>query len=101
MDGAWWSAVRLEVDGFALDSNSVPEFDTVTVEGRAARARPDDVPAGSGVEVWPDGVATTVISIPIASINGTAERLPQGDGVGPAAITLDDGPPASAASGND
>jgi len=69
--------VRLEVDGFALDSNSVPEFDTVTVEGRAARARPDDVPAGSGVEVWPDGVATTVISIPIRRLYGTAERLTQ------------------------
>jgi len=93
--------VTLEVDGFAPYSNGVTEFETVTVAGRATRARPNDAPDGSGCEVWPDGVATTVISIPIASINGTAERLPQGDGVGPAAITLDDGPPASAASGND
>jgi hypothetical protein len=69
--------VRLEVDGFALDSNGVPEFDTVTVEGRATRARPEDAPVGPDCTVWPDGVATTVISIAIRSLYGTAERLPQ------------------------
>lgn len=67
--------VTLAVDGFAPDSNG--EFETVTVAGRAARARPDDAPHGSGCEMWPEGVATTVITIPIRSLNGTAERLPQ------------------------
>jgi len=67
--------VSLAVGGFAPDSNG--DFETVTVAGRAARARPDDAPDGSGCEVWPDGVATIVITIPIRKLSGTAERLPQ------------------------
>jgi hypothetical protein len=66
--------VTLEVDGFAPNPNGITEFETVTVAGRASRARPDDAP--DGCEVWPDGVATTVISIPIARVDGTAERIP-------------------------
>ena len=72
--------VTLEVDGFAPDSNGVTEFETVTLAGRATRAGPDDAP--DGCEVWPDGVATTVISIPLESLDGTAEQFP------PAAASL-------------
>jgi len=67
--------VTLEVDGFTPYSNGVTEFETVTVAGRATRARPNDAPDGSGCAVWPDGVATTLICVPILSLGGSAARV--------------------------